>query len=347
MDLGVAPQIRRVLLDVVEREDFGYPFWRGADPVPAAFESWMARRHGWTPSGGHTRVFTDLLQILQVTIEHTTAPGDGVAIHVPAYPPFLASIARAGRRIVPLPVVHDGQRWTFAIDDDRLRGCRLLVVVNPHNPTGRVFSASELAGLASAAERLDLVVLADEIHADLVYEPHEHVPFATLAPARTITATSATKAFNLAGLRCAVAHIGPPSVRASLDAVPLDIFGTPSTLSRVATVAAWDESADWLGALRTLLAGNRSLVGEWAAGLPLSYTPPEATYLAWLGGVAHDEPAALLERTAKVKLSEGADFSAGTGVDTAAFVRLNFATSPEVLRSVLDRLTPALAGISR
>ena len=334
MDLGVAPAIRHALLDSVDREDFGYPHWPAGDPVPAAFEAWMARRHGWTPSGGHTRVFTDVLQILQVVVEHTTRPGDGVAIHVPAYPPFLASIARAGRRIVPL---HDGAD---------LRGVRLMVLVNPQNPTGRVFRRDELEGLLDLAERHDLTVLADEIHADLVYAPHRHRPFAALGEAaarRTVTATSATKAFNLAGLRCAVAHVGPPALRAALDALPLDFFGTPSTLGRLATVAAWRASDAWLDGLRATLTANRDTVAQWAAGRRIEHRPPEGTYLAWLGGVPGPRPAERLERDARVRLSEGADFSAGTDVDTSAFVRLNFATGPAVLAEILERLVESIA----
>ncbi|HTJ33277.1 MAG TPA: aminotransferase class I/II-fold pyridoxal phosphate-dependent enzyme [Dactylosporangium sp.] len=337
MDLGIAPAIRHALLDSVDREDFGYPHWPGGDPVPAAFEAWMARRHGWTPSGGHTRVFTDVLQILQVVVEHATRPGDGVAIHVPAYPPFLASIARAGRRIVPLR--EDG----LGLDD----GVRLMVLVNPQNPTGRVFRREELEGLLELAERHDLTVLADEIHADLVYAPHRHLPFASLgegAARRTVTTTSATKAFNLAGLRCAVAHVGPPALRAALDAMPLDFFGTPSTLGHLATAAAWRTGDAWLAGLQRTLAANRDTVAQWAAGLPIEHRRPEGTYLAWLGGVPGPRPAERLERTARVRLSEGAEFSAGTDVDTDAYVRLNFATSPAVLAEILERLTPAIAG---
>ncbi|GAA3455317.1 aminotransferase class I/II-fold pyridoxal phosphate-dependent enzyme [Dactylosporangium matsuzakiense] len=332
MDLGVAPAIRHALLDAVDREDFGYPHWPGGDPLPAAFEAWMADRHGWTPSGGHTRVFTDVLQILQVVIEQTTRPGDGVAIHVPAYPPFLAAITRSGRRIVPL-----GQ--------SPLDGVRLMVVVNPQNPSGRALRRDELEALLELAERHDLPVLADEIHADLVYAPHRHTPFASLSDAaarRTVTATSATKAFNLAGLRCAVAHVGLPALRARLDAMPPDIFGTPSTLGRLATVAAWRDSAGWLDALRATLTANRAAVTAWASEMPLVYREPEATYLAWLGGIEHPEPARWLEATARVKLSEGAEFSLGTPIDTSGFARLNFATSPAVLTQILDRLTTAL-----
>jgi cystathionine beta-lyase len=238
-------------------------------------------------------------------------------------------------------MVDDGTRWTFDTEGlrQRLAGCRLLVLVNPHNPTGRVFDRTELAAVAEVAERLDLVVLADEIHADLTYEPHRHLPFASLSPqvaARTVTATSATKAFNLAALRLAVAHVGPDAVWAALDAQPIDLYGTPSIAGRVATVAAWRESAGWLEQTRALLRRNRDAV---AARLP--HHPPEATYLSWIRWAGFDAAAA------RVRLSEGADFSAGTDVPSAGFVRLNFATGPDVLAEMLDRLdATGGAGIS-
>jgi cystathionine beta-lyase len=296
-------------------------------------------------------VFTDLIQILQVMIEHSTEPGDGIAIHVPSYPPFLASIERSGRRIVPLPMVAEEAGWVFSVDGlaERLRtdGCRMLVLVNPHNPTGRVFSPGELEALAAVADELDLVVLADEIHADLIFAPHRHVPFASLsasAAGRTITATSATKAFNIAGLRCAIAHVGPDRVQDALARAPLDYFGAPSNLSRVATIAAWREADPWLEDLLQMLEHNRLLVEEWAAALPwdVRYHSPEATYLSWFdftdSPIGNARPAQHLEREAKVKLSEGAEFSQGTTLDTAAFARLNFATSPSNLQEILARV---------
>ncbi|MEU4563562.1 aminotransferase class I/II-fold pyridoxal phosphate-dependent enzyme [Actinoplanes sp. NPDC023936] len=326
MDFPVAPIIRQRVHEVT---DHGYPHWPGGDPVVAAFTDRMRTRYDWDPSPDRTRVFTDLIQILQVIIEVVTAPGDGIGVQLPNYPPFLASILRAGRRIVPVTSPAD------------LAGCRLFLLVNPHNPTGRVFSGAELAAFASAAREHDVTVLSDEIHADLVYAGHRHIPFASLsadAAARTITATSATKAFNIAGLRCAVAHIGPSSVREALDRFPLDYFGQPSTLGRVATVAAWREADDWLDGLMHTLTLNRDQVTRWAATLPgdTGYREPEGTYLAWLRfpGLGPD-PAAVLEEKAKVRLGRGADFSP----DTGAFVRINFATSPEVLGEILERVS--------
>ncbi|MEU7474885.1 aminotransferase class I/II-fold pyridoxal phosphate-dependent enzyme [Lentzea sp. NPDC042327] len=330
MDFGLPPAVKARLWHEVEREDFGYPHWPTGDPVVAAFEQRMHTRYGWTPSAGHTRVFSDLIQVLQVVIEHTTAPGDGVALHVPTYPPFLASIRRAGRRVVPIPLRHTGDGWRFDAEVLRGTGCRLLVLVNPQNPTGRVFTRAELIGIAALAEELDLVVLSDEIHADLTHPGHRHLPFASLSAEtarRTVTATSATKAFNIAALRCAVAHIGVPALRRALDAAPLDYFGTPNTLGRAATVAAWQDGDPWLAELLETLRRNRDTVTAWL-GPDRRYHPPEATYLAWFEGTA----------APGVKLSEGAEFSAGTGVDTSAFVRLNFATSPDTLAEVLRRL---------
>jgi cystathionine beta-lyase len=355
MDFPAPDVVLDRVADVVRRSDLGYPFWPGGDPVVLAFEDRMRARYGWAPEPGVTRVFTDVLQVLQVVVEHATEPGDGVAVLVPSYPPFLASVERAGRRIVPVPMVDDGTGWRFGTDGLAARladsGVRLLVLVNPHNPTGRVLTRGELQALADVAAQLDLVVLSDEIHADLTYAGHAHVPFASLGPevaARTVTTTSATKAFNIAGMRCAVAHVGDARVRARLDALPIDVFGTPSTLGRVATVAAWREADDWLERLRDVLTANRATIVAWAADRQdVRLHAPEATYLAWLdlSGTAlrADDPAADVLRLGRVQLSQGAEFAQHTDVDTRSFARLNFATSPARLADLLERVDRAIA----
>lgn len=354
MDFPAPAVVRRAMVEAIERSDLGYPSWKGEDPLVSAFEERMTGRFGWSPAPGFTRVFSDLIQVLQVVIEMATEAGDGVALVVPSYPPFLASIERAGRRIVPIRVVDDCDQWRFDTEGlgDRLReaGTRLLVVVNPHNPTGRVLRRPELEVLAAVAEELDLAVLSDEIHADLVHAGHEHVPFASLTPdaaSRTVTATSATKAFNIAGVRCALAHVGHAQVRTRLDEAPLDYFGQPGLLGRLATITAWTQADDWLDALREVLERNRRTIEGWVRSRDdvRSHTP-EATYLAWLEfptlAAAGADAADLLHEKGRVKLSGGPEFSQLTDVDTRSFARLNFATSPENLAEILGRISAVL-----
>jgi len=356
MDLGIPPAVRERLADLIRREDLGYPYWRDGDPVVASFERRMRDRFDWDPRPGRSRVLCDIIQGFQVAIELATRPGDGVAVHVPAYPPFLDSIASAGRVVVPIEMVEIDGRWGFETDGlaERLRaaGCTLLALVNPHNPTGRVFDAAELGALAGVARELDLTVFSDEIHADLAFAPNRHLPFAALsddAASRTVTATSATKAFNIAGVACAVAHVGSDAVWERLRALPDHYFGTPSVLGRVATVAAWDESQDWYEALMVRLDANRALLGEWAAAHPsgLRCAMPEATYLSWIDfaetPIAAGPAAAILER-GRVMLNAGADFSRHTSLETTTFARLNFATDDVVLGAVLAGIDWAVAG---
>lgn len=354
MDLGVPDVVTAALQQTIDRQDLGYPYWAEGDPVVSAFAERMQSRYGWTPGPDRTRVFSDLIQILQIVIEYTTRPGDAVAIQVPSYPPFLAAVERAGRRIVALPFTEDSDGWSFQIDRYRQifaeHTPKLFVLVNPHNPTGHVWTRAELEDLAALAAQHGIPVLADEIHADLTYAPRQHIPFASLdadVESLTITATSATKAFNLAGTRCAVAHFGHQGTAEALDGAPLDYFGTPSVLSRVATVAAWQDGDPWLQEVLALLRGNRDRVRQWAAGRAgIGHHVPQATYLSWLdfGGtpLAVDPAAGILDR-GRVQLSPGSDFAQHTALDMSRFARLNFATTPEVLEEILSRIDTALS----
>ena len=348
MDFPVAEPIRNALVEAV-LADLGYPAWDdkpGESPLAEAFADRMETRYGYAPQPGHVRVFTEVIQALQAVLHVATEPGDAVAMHTPSYPPFVQTLEAMGRRLIPIPMVDTGEGWTF--DADRLaadlaqQGCRVLILVNPHNPTGRVFSLGELAALAEIAQRHDLLVICDEIHAELTYRPHRHVPFATLAPdlaARTVTLTSASKAFNLAGLRCSVADVAPAPVRAALDALPPVLLGQPGSLGVIGTLAAWRHADPWLDEVLTLLDRNRKLVAD---GLPreVRYHLPQATYLAWLDWRAlglGDDPAATLLARNKVMLSRGPDFGPGG----PGYARLNFATSGPILAEILRRLGTA------
>ncbi|GII91722.1 MalY/PatB family protein [Sinosporangium siamense] len=346
MDFPIAPEIQSALTSRAAN-DLGYPTWIDqppAGPLSEAFAEYMELKHGWRPDPGHVRSYTDINQALQILLHVMTSPGDRVAFHTPGYYPFFETCAEMDRPLLPIPMIPEGDSWRF--DLDRLAAdladgrCRVLLLVNPHNPTGRVMTRAELTGLAELAERHDLLVLADEIHADLIHGSAEHIPFATILPERTVTLTSATKAFNLGGIRCSAIHVGVPAVRDALDRQPTHIYGAANLLGVEASVAAWRHGGEWLQAVRTVLDRNRHLVAKL---LPegVGYRVPEATYLAWLDFSAlnlGEEPADFLLRDAQVRLSPGPAF--GPGGD--GFARLNFATSGPILEQMLNRLANAI-----
>ena len=339
MDFPVAEPIRAAITAALDRGDLGYPDWP-QHPLAEPFAQRMSTRFGWTPDPAHVRGLTDVIQGLQIVTELVTSPGDGVVLAVPNYPPFLASVPRQGRQIVPLAL--DDGRWDLARLERDLAttGAPLLLLVNPHNPSGRVFTRDELEQLADLALRRDLLVVSDEIHADLTYDGYQHVPFASLSPevaARTVTLTSATKAYNIAGLRAAVAHVGPDELRARWDACPPDLFGAVNVLGVEATRAAWEQGDGWLAAVRSHLAEQRARLGARLASLPVRYVPPQATYLAWLEFPELPGDAAEFFRRAGVELSAGPEYG---GRPSQA--RLNFATSAAVLEEILDRMASVL-----
>lgn len=346
MDFPVPPPVGRALHRLIDSGDLGYPDWPAGTPLRRAFAERMSERYGWEAPPERVREITDLNQGLQMCLHLATSPGDAIAVHTPAYPPFLATVTGMGRQLVPIPMLEGPDRWELDADrfdhDAGVTSCRVLLLVNPHNPTGRVFTHAELAAIAEVAERRDLLVISDEIHAELAYPPHRHIPFASLSPSaarRTVTLMSATKAFNLAGIRCAIAHIGPDQLLASHDAQPPDLFGHVSVFGVAATRAAWTEAGAWLEEAVAHLDRNRLLVADSLAQLlpGIGYHLPEAGYLAWLDfrslGLGADPAAVLLDR-GRIALSHGPDFGPGG----EGFARLNFATSRQVLSDVLDRL---------
>lgn len=358
MDVPPAGVIRQRLHELVGRGDVGYPQWAAAhagSPARGAFVGWVATRYDWTIADRHELVeLCDVVQGIQLALWLCTTPGDGVVVHTPAYPPMLAAIDAVGARRIDLPAQRAGDgSWAFDLDDleVRLRAerAKVLLLCHPHNPTGRVFLRPELEALAALAQRHDLIIVSDEIHADLTYSPHRHVPMASLGPevaARTITLHSPSKAFNLAGLRYAVAHIGPPWVRNRLASLPNHLLGAVNLPAAVAATAAWTEPAatQWLDDVMEHLDQQRHrLAALLARHLPkVRYAVPQATYLAWLDASAlgwGDDPSGRWrnppEGVDAVDLSPGPDFGPGG----AGFARLNFATSA----ALLERIVVAMA----
>jgi cystathionine beta-lyase len=328
----------------VDRGDLGYgPFARDLAPV---YVDWQARQHGWTPEVGKVRPFTSALHALEVALWNVTEPGDGVVVFTPIYFPFLDAIAGSGRRRVEASLDPNGWR----LDPDRLDAAiddttRVILFCNPHNPTGRVFDAEEIAAVADVAERHDLVVVTDEIWGELTHGSR-HRPLALCDErfaGRLVTLGSASKTFNTAGLRTAVAHVDHAPLERALDTMPSHMQGSPSTLGIVGTIAAWTECDAWLAAARrTITARRDQLAARLAADLPtVGFDIPQATYLAWLDFSATDlgaDPSRYLLEHAGVALSEGPRF--GTG--GAGYARLNFATSAAILDEMIDRIAEAV-----
>ncbi len=350
MDFPIAPAIAERLAARVA-VDVGYPTWDdiSRSPLPQRFAARMADRFDWAPDEARLYELSDVLQGVALAVHHLTAPGDGIVLHLPAYPPFLELIRDTGRTLVDVAALAtpDGFLWDYADLDRRLTAggtgarARLWILCHPQNPTGRVFDRAELEVIAELAAKHDLVVVSDEIHAELVHPGLVHVPFATLGAevaARTITVTSTSKAFNLAGLRWAILHAGPDEFHEALASLPKHYLGAPNLLAVEATDAAWSDGDEWLTAVRCVLDDNRrTLAALLARHLPgVVYHEPQATYLAWLdcrGLGLGDDPAETF-RERGVELAPGPRFgSIGTG-----FARLNFATSPIVLEAIVERM---------
>lgn len=353
MDFRLAPVVLERLAQVVATGDLGYPNWRGfasGTPAREVFAERAARRYGWSVGDAHElRELCDVMQGIEAVLHWCTEPGDAVVLHTPAYPPFFRAVEAAGCRLVEVPLQRTATGWDPDLDGLARRlahePARVLLLCNPQNPTGHVFDGAELVRLAELAERHDLLIVSDEIHADLVYQPHHHVPIASLGPevaARTVTLHSASKAFNLAGLRYAIAHVGPEWVRERLAAVPQHVFGAMNLFAVEATRAAWTEGDEWLAAVVDHLDRNRHrltrLLDEHLPGV--DHTPPAGTYLAWLDCRALDlgsDPSDHFRRHG-VDLSPGPDFgSPGVG-----HVRLNLATSGSVLDAVVTAMAASL-----
>ncbi len=353
MDFEVSPAIKHAIAQVVDQGDYGYPR-RAQIPaeriVTTAFANWMAEQHGWTGiDTSHVVCVTDLMQGCVASIMAFSEKGDGVVLNTPCYPPFRGCIEETGRRLVDNPLVDSGTR--FELDLDAMESAidartRMILLCNPQNPTGRVFTRAELERIGQIAVRHDLVIFSDEIHADLTYPGQTHIPIASLGAeiaARCITASSATKSFNIPGLRCGVLHFGSGELLERFNAaIPRTLLGKPAITGIDATVAAWTESAGWLDEVSSHLTEVREVLRRAVADRmsAIRFYAPEATYLAWLdcSALGLDVPAAqfFLEQ-AKVGFSPGETFDAAYG----QWVRFNMATSMPIAVEKIERMVEA------
>lgn len=343
-DFPLAPLITSALRTAVELGDTGYT---PPDPgVRDAFASFAVRRFDWVVDADRVRTTGDVMMGVVEILRAVTAPGDAVVITPPVYPPFTMTVEEAGCRVAPVPLRDTGAAWELDLDgiDAALAdGARAVLLCNPHNPTGTVHSRETLAALARIAARHGAAVISDEIHAPLVYDDATFTPFlASSAEAAAVgyTVTSPSKAFNLAGLKCAVMVTGDERTAAVVRGLPSEVEWRTGLLGAVASVAALDAASDeWLDALRARLDLNRRLLADLlAAHLPRArYRVPDAGYLAWVDLSAYgwgDDPATRILAEARVAVHHGPQF----GPQGAGHVRVNFGCGPEVLTEAIARI---------
>ena len=354
MDFGAAPPIIEALAGLSAEAAFGYLPPYMADDLAAACAEFEQRRFGWDVDPALIHPVPDVIKALEIAIAHFSPPGSPVILPTPAYMPFLLVPGFLGREIISVPMCDDEGFFTLdldAIDAAFRAGGHLLIFCSPYNPLGRVFSADEMKQLTDVVDRHGGRVFADEVHSPLVYPGMRHIPYASTsdtAASHTMTATSASKAWNLPGLKCAEVILTSEPDRQRWDKLGLFATRGASNPGVVANIAAFRHGEPWLDDVLGYLDDSRQLLADLISRqLPrVRYRPPEGTYLAWLDcsamGLA-ESPGALITDRAQVTVVDGPEF--GQGGDGS--FRLNFATPQPVLTEMVERIAAVLADLSQ
>jgi cystathionine beta-lyase len=345
MDYALDPVVHEAVLRAVRDGVTGYPVYGHTPELAEAYAGFALRRHGSRVDPAWVHPVVDVTSGVRVALDVLSEPGPVVFL-VPGYSPQLDVAQLTGRPRVDVAVDPDAQRAEIDLDelDARLaEGARTLLLTQPHNPWGRVFTRTELEGVREVVRRYGARVVSDEIHAPLVLPGAAHTSYLDLDGTHdhAVAVVAASKAFNTAGLRCAQLVVPDPDSRRRLAEAPMARNDSWSPLGVVAAVAAYADGDPWLASLVERLAELRALLGDLLAEhLPLvRMRPLEATYLAWLDARAygHEDPAAVALERGRVKLGPGHDYAPGL----AGHVRLNVATSPARLTEIVRRLASA------
>jgi cysteine-S-conjugate beta-lyase len=342
LDFPLAPPVAHVLAEAVARDDTGY-----ASPgdLPAAFASFAASRWGWNVDPGRTLVVADVMSGVAELLRALTEPGDRVVLNPPVYPPFFTVVREVGREVVEAPLGADWRLDLDALEAAFAGGARCYLLCSPHNPTGTVHTREELQAVAELAGRHDVLVISDEVHAPMTLPGAVYVPYLHVASENGLALVSASKAWNVAGLKCALAVAGSPRAEAGLARVPTNVRFHVGHFGVLANIAAFTEGAEWLDGLVAQLDAQRDRLEQLLAeALPqVRAVRPQAGYLAWLDcrglGLGDDPAEAFLER-GRVALTSGLPF----GPEGRGFARLNLGTSGALLAEAVVRMRSALDG---
>ncbi len=348
MDFPVAAEIKAGVEAFLASDDFGYPSPSGIPGLKDAVITRMKSQYNWELEPDHIMPINGIVPGLFLGVEALSSIGDEVLMQSPIYGPFMMAVKETQRTPRYHPLIHDGQHWR--IDFETLDGMvtpatRVFMLCSPQNPVGRVFSRQELEQLADFVLRHRLWVVSDELHADLLFSGHKHIPFASLdkeIAARTLTLFGPTKAFNIAGFKAGFAVSQNPDLLKRVQQVATGHVGAPNVLAQAATLAAYRHGETWLIDTLAYIENNRDFVASFISEkLPrVRFSKPEGTYLAWLDFRDYgleDVEAFMLEH-ARVALNNGAWFGPGG----EGFGRLNMATSRGILQEALSRIHSAL-----
>ncbi len=344
MDFRSPQEVVQALHARVDHGVFGYTL--PPETLTTAVISHLQQEYGWTIQQKWLVWLPGLVCGLNVACRAVGNAGDEVLVCTPNYPPFMSAPVLSGRALITVPLIREGSRWAMdleALERAITPRTRLFLLCNPHNPVGRVWTQAELSGLADLAERHDLIICSDEIHADLVLDTDKHhLPLAMLAPEitrRTITLHAPSKTFNIPGLGCSFAVISDPALRTSFQRAMDGIVPHVNLLGYAATEAAYRFGQPWRQQLLAYLRGNRDLVLQAVADMPgLSMTPVEATYLAWI-----DTRSAGMDTPEKFFEQAGVGLSGGAAFGLPGFARLNFGCPRSLLAEALQRMQRALS----
>ena len=348
MDFGVAPAVRQALREIDERDLFGYaPYDLTAD-LKSATANFYADRFGWRIPVDHIQPASDVIAAFLGVLTHLTPADTPIVLPTPAYMPFFDVAKTTGRELIEVPMLRTETGWTLDLDAiaAALVPGATLVLCNPHNPIGKVYTEDELLGLAEVVEAAGARVFSDEIHAPVVYDPARHIPYATLTEAtaaHTATATAASKAFNIPGLKCAQLILTDAEDRAAWKEKGQFVSGAASNPGIIATTAAYTHGGDWLAEVTAYLKGNRDHLTDLVTELlpNATYIPPEGTYLAWLdlrGYGLEGHPSQRFNERAKVAITEGRL----CGEVGAGHIRFNFALPRPLLTEAIERIARTL-----
>ena len=353
MDFPIAQPIRDVLIEMVNHSDLGY-----LGPVPEladGFAVFCAQRWGWEIDKSQVRIAADVgvgcVEVLRVF----TKPGDRILINSPVYQNFYNWLNEVKLEKVDIPFINSGSQsddvnpWTLDLDEVEkayASGIRVHLLCSPHNPLGRIYTRAELTRIADMAKKYGVIVISDEIHSPLVFKGHEFVPFLAInetAQEVGITVTSASKGWNIAGLKSALIVSQNAAIDEVLALMPPAVKFRSSILGAFASAAAFKDGGMWLDSVLATLQENSVMVRDLlSAKLPSVKTHlPQSSYVAWLDLTSlnlGENPAQTLLERGKVAFNAGHMY----GAQSSQFVRLNYATSPTILTEAIDRIVKSL-----